>query len=79
MLVAAISLATGALIGRTYQTNTLILASIAIASIWITASIIRWSFSLADVLLFLSYLSALQGGFLIGAYLQTRYEESKVD
>jgi hypothetical protein len=37
----------------------------------------RGTTSLVDILLLFSYLSALQGGFLIGAYIQTQRAEKK--
>jgi hypothetical protein len=73
MVFLVASLTIGLSIGRMLQTNTLILASTALWVIWIAAAFIRGSFSIVDVLLLFSYLSALQGGFLFGAYLQGRY------
>lgn len=78
MIVLAVSLAAGFLIGRKLLTNTLIFASIVVLVCWISASIMRGTFSFVDVLLLLSYLSALQGAFLIGAYLNTEHAETEL-
>lgn len=77
MVILVASLTIGLLIGRMFRTNTLILASTVLLVSWIAAAFIRGSFSIIDVLLLFSYLSALQGGFLLGAYLQVKY--AKID
>lgn len=75
LLVAAMTI--GLAIGRKYQTNSLILVSVVIAVLWAIAAIVRGSCSIVDVLLLFSHLSGLQGGFLIGAYLQNKYADRR--
>jgi hypothetical protein len=77
MIILIASLSTGLLIGGRYRVNFLILASFLLVCVWISAAFMREEFSAIDVLLLFSYLSALQGGFLIGAYIQTEREEKR--
>jgi hypothetical protein len=68
----------GFLIGKKYQAKLLVLASFLVLCAWTIAATTRQSFSVIDVLLLFSYLSSLQGGFLIGAYIQTSREEKRI-
>jgi uncharacterized protein YneF (UPF0154 family) len=77
MIVLIACLIIGLLLGRRYLTNLLILASIVVPCACIYAELMRGTASVVDILLLFSYLSALQGGFLIGAYIQTNRTEKK--
>lgn len=72
MILLTACLMIGFLIGRRNLTNLLILASITVMCACIYAAIMRQTASATDILLLFSYLSALQGGFLIGAYMHIR-------
>lgn len=75
MIVLALFLIVGLLIGRKCQTKLLIVASFAVLCVSVSTAFSHGIFTIIDVLLMFSRLSALQGGFLIGAYFQTRRVE----
>ena len=69
LLVIALA---GAVMGWYFRVGFVIIACLVFLVADIIRFILKSSFQLADILILLAYMSALQGGFMLGAYLKHR-------
>ncbi|MCJ2020297.1 MULTISPECIES: hypothetical protein [unclassified Methylobacterium] len=69
LLVIALA---GAVMGWYFRVGFVIIACLVFLVADIIRIILKSSFQFADILILLAYMSALQGGFMLGAYLKHR-------
>lgn len=71
MIIAGILLLTGILIGLSHGYPALLLASLSLTVAAFPIWFARGELEFLSILVWLGYLAALQGGFLLGGYLDT--------
>lgn len=69
LLVVALA---GVLMGWYFRVGFVIIACLVFLIADVLRILLNSSFQLADILILLAYMSALQGGFMLGAYLKHR-------
>lgn len=70
MLIAALLFAVGIWEGWRYRASVLMASSMLVTLGWLALSIFVWAqFDAEKVLLLFAYLTALQAGYLVGAYI----------
>ncbi|MCJ2066708.1 hypothetical protein MKK63_29035 [Methylobacterium sp. J-088] len=69
LLVVALA---GAVMGWYFRVGFVIIACLVFLVADIIRILLNSSFQFADILILLAYMSALQGGFMLGAYLKHR-------
>lgn len=75
MIIAGILLLTGILIGLSYRYPVLLLASLGVTLAAFPLWFARGELGLLSIAVWFGYLSALQGGFLLGGYLDTAQQQ----
>ncbi len=73
MLTLCLLILIGFAIGSYLRLNVVAAASLIVLLVWVFTKIYVQAVTVIDVLMLFAYLSALQGGFLIGAYRATRH------
>ncbi|CAO4181827.1 hypothetical protein [Methylorubrum populi] len=76
MLTLCLLILVGFAVGSYLRLGAVTAASLVVLLVWIAMRLYLQAIGVADILMLLAYLSALQGGFLIGAYLATRRAEA---
>lgn len=74
MITLCLLIAAGFAVGSYLRLGAVTAVSLIVLLGWIVTKIYVQTITVADVLMLFAYLSALQGGFLIGAYAATRRE-----
>ncbi|MEH3116468.1 MAG: hypothetical protein PGN25_02365 [Methylorubrum populi] len=72
MLTLSLLILTGFAVGSYLRLGAVTAASLTVMVVWILTKVYVQTLTVVDVLMLFAYLSALQGGFLIGAYSATR-------
>lgn len=74
MLTLFLLILAGFAVGSYLRLGAVTAASLVVLLVWIATKVYIQTVTVPDVLMLFAYLSALQGGFLIGAYTATRRE-----